>query len=240
MLYNIFAMLRRTDIKEPSIKDISQLYDVLTNEEKEKVLKNHKAIHYKKNDVIYHEGEVPDGLLCLGSGKVKVYKIGFGGRDQIVRMANPPGFIGYRAFFAEGPHVASAVVIEPCTIFYIPKALVFELLENNHKFSLNIIRSLAQELGFSRYRTVTLTQKHIRGRLAESLLVLKDIYGFEEDGITLNVFLSREDLANFSNMTTSNAIRTLSTFVNEEVIHVDGRIIRILNIEKLEKISKLG
>ncbi len=225
---------------EPTIKDVSQLYDVLTDEEKEIVLNNHTVKHFKKNDVIYQEGEVPDSLLCLGSGKVKVYKNGFGGRDQIVRMANPTSFIGYRAFFAEGPHVASAVVIEPCTIFYIPKAIVYQLLQSNHQFSLNIIRSLAQELGFSRYRTVTLTQKHIRGRLAESLLVLKDIYGFEDDGITLNVYLSREDLANFSNMTTSNAIRTLSTFVNEKVITVDGRIIRLLDIETLEKISKLG
>ncbi len=225
---------------EPTIKDVSQLYDVLTDQEKERVLNNHTVKHFKKNDVIYQEGEFPDSLLCLGSGKVKVYKVGFGGRDQIVRMANPTSFIGYRAFFAEGPHVASAVVIEPCTIFYIPKAIVYELLESNHQFSLNIIRSLAQELGFSRYRTVTLTQKHIRGRLAESLLVLRDIYGFEDDGITLNVYLSREDLANFSNMTTSNAIRTLSTFVNEKVITVDGRIIRLLDVETLEKISKLG
>ncbi len=236
-------MPRRTEktvINEPTIKDISQLYDVLTDEEKEKVEKNHKILHFKKNDVIYNEGDVPEGLLCLGSGKVKVYKVGFGGRDQIVRMANPTSFIGYRAFFAEGPHVASAVVIEPCVIFYIPKAVVYELLETNHQFSLNIIRSLSKELGFSRYRTVTLTQKHIRGRLAESLLVLRDIYGFEDDGLTLNVYLSREDLANFSNMTTSNAIRTLSTFVNEKVITVDGRIIKILDAEKLEKISKLG
>ncbi len=225
---------------EPSIKDISQLYDVLTDEEKEIILNNHKVVRFKKNEVIYQEGETPDSLLCLGSGKVKVYKIGFGGRDQIVRMANPTSFIGYRAFFAEGPHVASAVVIEPCVIFYIPKAIVYELLEKNYQFSLNIIRSLAQELGFSRYRTVTLTQKHIRGRLAESLLLLKEIYGVEEDGITLNVYLSREDLANFSNMTTSNAIRTLSTFVNEDVITVDGRIIKILDSERLEKISKLG
>jgi len=236
-------MPRRLDnhfATEPTIKDVSQLYDVLTDEEKEKVLNNHTVKHFKKNDVIYEEGEMPDSLLCLGSGKVKVYKVGFGGRDQIVRMANPTSFIGYRAFFAEGPHVASAVVIEPCTIFYIPKAIVYELLESNHQFSLNIIRSLAQELGFSRYRTVTLTQKHIRGRLAESLLVLKEIYGFEDDGITLNVYLSREDLANFSNMTTSNAIRTLSTFVNEKVITVDGRIIRLLDVDTLEKISKLG
>ncbi len=230
----------KVDVERPTIKDITQLYDVLTEDEREILINNHKVLEYKKNEVIYQEGETPDGLLCLGSGKVKVYKNGFGGRDQIVRMANPTSFIGYRAFFAGGPHVASAVVIEPCVIFFVPKAIVYQLLESNAKFSLNIIRSLANELGFSRYRTVTLTQKHIRGRLAESLLILKDIYGVEDDGVTLNVYLSREDLANFSNMTTSNAIRTLSTFVNEDVITVDGRIIRILDAEKLQHISKLG
>lgn len=72
------------------------------------------------------------------------------------------------------------------------------------------------DLGMSDTRTVNLTQKHIRGRLAESLLMLKDNYGMEEDGITLSIYMAREDLANLSNMTTSNAIRTLSCFADEK------------------------
>ena len=72
------------------------------------------------------------------------------------------------------------------------------------------------------------------------MVILRDIYGFEDDGCTLNIYVSREDLANFSNMTTSNAIRTLTTFVNEKVIVVDGRIIKIVDEDKLERISKLG
>jgi CRP-like cAMP-binding protein len=95
-------------------------------------------------------------------------------------------------------------------------------------------------LGFSYSRTVTLTQKHIRGRLAEALLLLRDIYGVEEDGVTLKVFLSREDIANLSNMTTSNAIRTLSTFANEKVITIDGRKIKLLDANRLDRVSKLG
>ncbi|TAJ14154.1 Crp/Fnr family transcriptional regulator [Marinilabiliaceae bacterium JC017] len=226
--------------KEPSIKEISQLFDVLTEEEKEYLLRNHTIQKFRKNEIIYQEGEKPTGLLCLGSGKVKIFKEGVGGREQIVRMASPPGFIGYRALFAEEIHIATAVVIESCVIFYVAKEVFFKLLESNNKLCMNIMRSFATELGFSRYRTVTLTQKHIRGRLAETLMVLMKEYGYEEDGCTLSIFLSREDLANFSNMTTSNAIRTLSTFVNEKVIAVDGRIIKILDEKKLERISRLG
>lgn len=62
----------------------------------------------------------------------------------------------------------------------------------------------------------------------------------EQDGSTLNIYMAREDLANLSNMTTSNAIRTLSCFVNEKIIIVDGRKIKILDEEKLKKISKFG
>ncbi len=233
--------VKEKDIQiEPTIKDISKLYNILTDEEKEYLLENHTTVDYKKNDIIYQEGEKPTGLLCLGRGKVKIFKEGVGRREQIVRMATAPDFIGYRALFAEEMHIASAEVIEPCTIFYVPKKVIYKLMKTNPSLSMTFIRSFASELGFARYRTVTLTQKHIRGRLAESLCVLKDIYGFEEDEQTLAVYLSREDLANFSNMTTSNAIRTLSSFVDEKVLAVNGRVIKILDSDTLQRISRLG
>ena len=102
------------------------------------------------------------------------------------------------------------------------------------------IRQLSIDLGISDERTVSLTQKHIRGRLAESLIFLKESYGLEEDGSTLSIYLSREDLANLSNMTTSNAIRTLSQFATERLITIDRRKIKIIEEEKLKKISKIG
>ena len=102
------------------------------------------------------------------------------------------------------------------------------------------IKLLSIDLGQSDERTVNLTQKHIRGRLAESLIFLKETYGLEEDGATISIFLSREDLANLSNMTTSNAIRTLSNFANEKLIALDGRKITLIDEEELRKISRIG
>jgi len=60
------------------------------------------------------------------------------------------------------------------------------------------------------------------------------------DGYTLSIYLSREDIASMSNMTTSNAIRTLSSFAMENIIMIDGRKIRIMQDEELRKVSKLG
>lgn len=115
-----------------------------------------------------------------------------------------------------------------------------KLINQNSSVAFFFIRQLAIDLGISDSRQVNLTQKHIRGRLAESLIFMRDNYGLDEDGATINVYLSREDLANLSNMTTSNAIRTLSMFVSERVIAMDGRRIKIIDEEKLRKISRLG
>ena len=101
-------------------------------------------------------------------------------------------------------------------------------------------RQRSKDLGISDERAVSLTQKHRRGRMADSRLFLKDTYGVEEDQCTLSNYLSREDLANLSNMTTSNAIRTLSNFAAEKLIIIDGRKIKLIEEEKLKRISKIG
>jgi CRP-like cAMP-binding protein len=99
---------------------------------------------------------------------------------------------------------------------------------------------MSNDLAISESRTVNLTQKHIRGRLAETLLTLKQTYGMDEDGVTIAMYMAREDLANMSNMTTSNAIRTLSQFASEGIISLDGRKIKLLDISELTRISRLG
>ncbi len=229
---------------EQGIKDILEnqksIFYLLTQEEKEELRHHISFTHFKKNEFIFKEGDKPTGLLVLGDGKVKIFKEGVGGREQIIRMAKPLGIIGFRAMLANEPHIASAVTIEESSICTITPEYVINYALKNSDFSFKIIQKLARELGFSNARTVTLTQKHIRGRLAESLILLKEKYGIENDNTTLRVYLSREDIANLSNMTTSNAIRTLSTFASEKVIAIDGRKIKILDINRLERISKLG
>jgi len=222
------------------IESKNSVFSKLSAKEKETLSQHHTCTFYKKGEIIFKEGDKPTGLICLSEGKVKIFKEGVGGREQIVRMAKPVGFIGYRALFAEENYIASSVAIEDSIVATIEKECLINLLKGNNDFALEIIKKLATELGFSNSRTVTLTQKHIRVRLAESLLFLKDTYGFEEDGKTIKVYLSREDIANLSNMTTSNAIRTLSTFASEKVISIDGRKIKINDLSQLERISELG
>lgn len=221
-------------------ESIPDLWQPLTQEQKEILAKDFTIQKYKKNENIYCEGETPTYLMCLLSGKVKIYKDGVGGRSQIIRVIKSHEYFAYRAYFAEENYVTAAAAFEPCTICLIPMPTIVKLIQENPELSMFFIRQLSKDLGISDERTVSLTQKHIHGRLAESLLFLKDTYGVEEDQCTLSIYLSREDLANLSNMTTSNAIRTLSNFAAEKLIIIDGRKIKLIEEEKLKRISKIG
>ena len=122
------------------------------------------------------------------------------------------------------------------------ESMVFQSVPNSRASTAASIQvsELSKNLGGSDTKIVNMTQKHIRGRLAEALLCLRDSYGLEEDGSTLSIYLSREDLANLSNMTTANAIRTLSAFASEKLLAVDGRKIKLMDVPGLEKISRIG
>jgi len=221
-------------------ESIPGMWSLLEEKERELVKASIRVVEFKKNEIIYSEEETPKDLMCLIKGKVKIFKNGVGGRSQIIRMIRPVQNFGYRAYFAKEPYVTSASAFEASTIYFIPMELIEKLVMSNTRFAMYFIYELATDLGIADERVVSLTQKHIRGRLAESLLFLMENYGLEEDGATLSIYLSREDLANLSNMTTSNAIRTLSTFVDEHIIALDGRKIKIIDGDRLHKISKIG
>lgn len=230
----------KTTIEKVINDDLSAIWTVLDNDERRLIVDNFQIHNFKKNQIIYTQGAEAEDLWCLIKGKVKIYKDGIGGRQQIIRLMRPVQYFGYRAYFAQEPHMSSACAFEPSMLGSLPMGLVHDMIDKNRRLAWFFIEELSHNLGGSDTRIVNLTQKHIRGRLAEALIVLRDNYGYEDDGATLNIYMSREDLASLSNMTTSNAIRTLSSFVTEKILLVDGRRIKIINEPSLRKISRFG
>ena len=226
--------------KSEIIYSLSQLWGPLSEEHQNTLLDNIQIKSFKKNQLIYKDFDGPTRMMLLYQGKVKVFKMGIGGRSQIIRAIKPMEFFGFRAYFAAEDYKTAAMALEESTIAFFDMEVIVQLMKENFNISFFYLKHLSRELGHSDDRTVNLTQKHIRGRLAEALLLLKNNYGTEEDGYTLSIYLSREDLASLSNMTTSNAIRTLSSFAYEKIIAIDGRKIKIVNDEELKRISQLG
>lgn len=222
------------------IDEISEIWSALTHEERVFLRENSKLQPFKKGGILYREGSPSDYLYCIAEGKVKIFKEGVAGRQQIVRVAEAGSIFSFRSFFAKECHCVSASALEKSMIYKVPLNIINQIIESNNKLAISFICILAKELGNAEARVVSLTQKHIRGRLAETLVLLIDTFGIEDDTQYIGNSLTREDLACFANMTASNAIRTLSIFSEEGIIAIEGKRIRVINEDLLRKISKQG
>ncbi len=206
----------------------------LSKEELEKLSEHKTCIRYKKGQTLFYEGTRPMGLFCINSGKVKVYKISADGKEQILYLAKPGDFLGYRALISEEFYNAAATVIEEGAICYIPKSDFLHILNNNPQFFQKIIKKMCSDMGVMEEKLVTIAQKSVRERLAATLLMLKETYGLEGDQSELiDIALSREDLANIIGTATETVIRLLSDFKQNKLIAFEGKKIKVLNQQAL-------
>jgi CRP-like cAMP-binding protein len=231
-------MLNMDTCIELFLESSSSPFMGVNQKDKEAIVQHHTVNTIKKGGYLYRKGEKVRGVIWLVSGKAKIFRAGVAGREQIIKMLKVNDITGFQTLFTESIWPDSAMAIEESIICTIEKQCLLRILRNNTDLSMKISKVLSEELSYSYDKMVSLSQKHVRGRLVESLLMLCKIYGFETDGKTINARLSRNDIAHLSNMTTSNAIRTLSNLAAEGNIKIKGRKITILNIDNLEQISE--
>lgn len=215
----------------------NSLFSDLSNEELKRINENKYCVTYKLGEVICRTGTKPRGLICLNKGKVKIIRKGVNGTDQIVGLKKAVDFLGIRALLGGISYLASYVALEDSTVCVIKKKKFRKVVEGNGKLSSKIMKSLAMDLIKSDGRLVNLTQKHVRARLAEALLLINHIYGTNSTTGNLNVNLKRSDLAGLSNMATPNAIRVLGSFKKEKLVEVNKQSIKLTNLNVLKEIS---
>lgn len=194
---------------------------------------------YKSGNTIFNEGSYPSGLYCIHKGKVKIFKNGTEGKEQILRFAKEGDILGYKSLLSDQPFSASAAALDEAVICFIPKKSYFDVLQTNPKLSLKMMQLLTQELKTAETRIVELAQKPVRERLAETILILKETFGFEEDGKTIAISLTREEIANIVGTATESVIRLLSEFKKDGIIDLKGRSISILDNRELVRTANI-
>lgn len=198
---------------------------------------------YRDGQFIFNEGNSAAGLYCLHTGKVKLYKLGGDGNEQIVRLVKESDILGYRSLISGEAYGASAVALEECIICFIPKKTFMDLLTTKGEIAKRVMELLSSDLKSAEDKLMGIAHKPVRERLAEVLFMLKEFFGTEEgikeDGQTINISLTREEIANIIGTATETAIRILSEFKKEGLIEINGKKIKMLQPEKLLRIADL-
>lgn len=217
----------------------SSIFKTLTPEEQEKFSEDKGCNFYKRGQILFTEGGKPAGIFCIHQGKIKTYKPGNSGREQIISVSGPGDVLGYGALITNESYNASASALEDSVVCFIPKKAFNESIDKNEKLHDRVKTILCQDVKEAEKQMVKISQKQVKARVAETLLVLKHKFGLKEDGETLDVNLTREEFAGIVGTATESVIRLLSGFQKENIIELQNRSIKIKNASELSKRADL-
>lgn len=217
-----------------NIDGINKFFDDVSSlEELKKLSKDRRIKTFKKKDVIFNEGNIPNYLYFLSKGKVKTHQNHEYGKEFITNLYKEGDFFGYIALLEEKPFNETAEALDDCEILLIPKDDFYSLVYNNSHVMKKFLKLLSDSVIEKENMLVNLAYSSVRKRVANALVVLCDRYN-DKANPKPNIAFSREDLANIVGTATESLIRTLSDFKEEKLLEVKGSNITILNYEKLK------
>ena len=215
------------------VREFSSL-KALNKEELLKIADCKSSYTIKKGEPIFTEGENVNGIFCIKDGVCKLTKLSANGNDQIIKLISKGELLGQRSMISDEPVNLSAVALEDMEVCFIPKTEIMGLFNQNNQFSMNMMRAICGDLKEADEHLVTMAQKSVKQRLAETLVYLQDTFGINPDN-SLKVKLSREELAGMVGTATESCIRLLSEFNKLGVIELSGKKITITNKAQLLK-----
>lgn len=218
---------------------MSSVFATLEPAELTEVTATKSCQHVERGEAVFSEGQYPRGLHCIHHGHVKLVRYGRDGREQIIRFAGAGDTIGYAAMITAQPYTISAIAVEPSAVCFVPNENIHRYLRDNPHLSLRVLQLMSHELQNTERRVVDLAQKSVRERVAEALLVLRSTFGTDDDGETLNMPLTREEIADIVGTAPESLIRMLSEFKADHVIETVGRRIRVKNVDALRMAAAL-
>ncbi|REH44997.1 CRP-like cAMP-binding protein [Tenacibaculum gallaicum] len=191
----------------------------------------------KKGETLFNEGEYINGVFCVKDGVCKVSKMSDNGRDQIIHLIRKGDILGERSLINNEASNLKAIAVNDMEVCFIPKEEILRDLENNSNFSMDVLKKMANSLKKADGVIVDMAQKTVKQRLAATLLLLDTKFDKNENG-SININLSREDIANIIGTATESAIRLLSEFKKKKLIDLKGKEIFITDIKALKELSE--
>jgi CRP-like cAMP-binding protein len=203
-----------------------------------KELCNHKDEQsYKKGEIINHEGEKITDFKYLKSGLVKLFRRTSSGEEQVITITRPFEFVSNMSIFSEERYQYSVSAVEDSVVCYVNLDFIKDLFLRNGGFAMGLLTKISQINDKIINQTLELRQKNLMGRVAFVLLYFtKEIY----KSMVFDLPVSRKEIADYIGMSTANVIRTLSEFKKDGIIRVFGKTIEVVDLNKLEIISKRG
>ncbi|MBS1732067.1 MAG: Crp/Fnr family transcriptional regulator [Bacteroidetes bacterium] len=196
-----------------------------------------ETTHFKKGELIFKEGDKVNGIFFLYSGAVKVHKQWVDQKELIIRFTRQGDILGHRGLAAGDLYPVSATALIASEACFISNAFLETILQADHTFTYRLMQLYSSELQKAEMRMRNLALMEVKGRIAETLLKLLDVFGIDAEGY-MTVPVTRQDIAAYAGTTYETVFKFLKTLTTDKIISADGKSIKINAENKLRKIVK--
>lgn len=212
-------------------------FEFLSDEELAEINETRYEVKFNRGETIFKQGTSLTHIACITNGVVKIFIEGFHNKNLILKLVSSGNMIGGPGMYTDFRHHFSATTVEDTTACFIDASLFYDIVKKNIILANELLRQSNERDKVLFEKLLTLTQKHMPGRVADTLLYLhKAIYKTNPFYLTV----SRQDLADMSSLTKESVIRILKDFKDAEFISVNRDEIKILNEKALINISETG
>ena len=210
---------------------------VLSVSEIDLINDNRSETEFKKGDIILHEGSMTSHIIYLKSGLVKEYIKNINDKEQILQIVKNYTYLGLSSLFGAKINYYSYAALEDVKVCYIDVNIFNQLIRQNGNFAYEILVSVSRDSLNNFHRFMSQSQKKTYGRVAEAILYFaKIIY----ENTEFDIPFTRQEFADLIGISRESATRVLTKFKEDGILDLDGRFIKIVNLELLEQISKNG
>ncbi len=212
------------------------IYKTIINKGKDFTGINPLHVYYNRHEYICKQGNSVTHAIYIVEGSAKLFIEGLNNRNITLYIMTPNSYVGLLSFFETPYYSYSVQALEDTHICMVDLEYIKKLYIENHYFLLKLNQAFGKSVSSILSKIITLNQKNIRGRIADSLLYLAKLYKND----SFKMLLSRKELGELSSISEENAVRILGEFRREGIINVENKTIEIIDKKLLEKISEVG
>ena len=217
--------------------DKTPFFNLLNPKELKIINQNRYSVKFKPNELILKQGLPATHVISLIYGIAKMYIEGLHNKNLLYRLAGPSQLINVANASTQELNQFSLTALTEVQVCFIEAVNFQKVLESNGKFAYEVIKHRNRHASYIYKKIISLTQKHMLGRMADGLLYLSNDF-YHAKAFEMN--LSRQDLADLTAMSKDSAIRILKEFEKERIISVRGKQMHIIDEDALTRISSNG
>ncbi|QED38119.1 response regulator [Antarcticibacterium arcticum] len=221
-------------LKNIQEKESSSANQINTLNELRELVKKYEQQNYKAGETIYEEGKQGFHFYFIDRGVVKSHKMDQYGKELITSIYKEGDFFGNTSFNRPASYEEYATAMEDTRVYAVSKEELKEILSRNNKITLDLIDVMGDNISGIKEQLLEMAYGSVRKKTARTILLFSQNIRRHP---TQSIRISRSDLASVAGMASETLIRTLSEFKKEGLLEIEGRNIKLLDVEALKKIS---